>query len=439
MLLLRKDAEQYGLAQRNRVRRSALSKLAERSFDSLEILRQACRGHVSRLVPVKFERMKASPFAFFRGGVEVMAADLGAAPSTAIEVQLCGDAHPRNFGFFATPSADIVLDLNDFDHTQRGPWEWDIKRMAASIVVVGRTAGDTEVRSRESTRLFVSEYATWIRRFARMPNLEVSRHKTARNFHDPAIRKALQKGERSTPEYNLRKLTAHSRTGSYHFITRPTLTWEITGKERRAVLSALPAYRKTLSVEHQLLFDRYRTVDVAFKVVGTGSVGTRDYVVLLFGRDQDDPLFLQIKEESPSAYGKYYKDGSSPKHQGERVVRGQHTLQLFSDMLLGWCSIENRDYLVRQLCDHKSSVKPEELSGSRLVEYSLVCAELLAKGHARSAEPAVLASYLGRSDKAQRALVDFAVSYADQNDKDYSAFLKALKNGFVEKVLNDLR
>lgn len=432
--MLRKDAEQFGLKQRQVLGRSGLATLADRDFDALDIVRRACRDHVARLTPVKFARMSASSFAFFRGAVELMAADLGASSHTGIEVQLCGDAHLKNFGFFASPGADIILDINDFDQTQRGPWEWDVKRMATSIMLAGRIAGDRETGARSATAGFLNDYLRWIRRFAAMPNLEVARHRTTRDTRDAVIRSALREAERSTPESNLQKLARRSAQGHYHFIAKPNEIWEVNGAERRAVLESLPEYCETLAPEHRMVFDRYRAEDVGFKVVGTGSVGTRDYVVLLFGRDHKDPLFLQIKEETASAYADYYRDQSVPRHQGERVVRGQRAMQVYSDMLLGWTSIQKRHYLVRQLSDHKSSIEPEALNGRRLHEYSCVCAELLAKGHARSAEPAMLASYLGSSDKAARALLDFAVKYADRTEKDFNAFKKALKKGFAKSA-----
>jgi uncharacterized protein (DUF2252 family) len=433
-MLKRDDAEKSGFEQRSKLRRTALATLASRTFDPLEVLRTACRGHVAKLIPLKFERMGASPFAFFRGAVEIMAADLGASSHTGIEVQLCGDAHLKNFGFFATQSADIVLDINDFDQTQRGPWEWDVKRMATSIMLAGRIAGDGEAGAKAATRIFLHAYIEWMRQFAQMPSLEVARHRAVRDSRDRVIRAALGQAERSTPESNLKKLTKLSHSGSFRFVHKLNLLWEVTGSEKKHVLNALASYRQTLSPEHRLLFDRYLPQDVGFKVVGTGSVGTRDYAVLLFGRDEKDPLFLQIKEELPSAYTGYYKDPTLPAHQGERVVRGQRIIQVFSDQLLGWCSIQGRDYLVRQLSDHKSSIEPENLGGRRLAEYSRVCAELLAKGHARSGEPAMLASYLGRSDKAERALLKFAVMYADRTEKDFQMFKKALKRGFSKSV-----
>ncbi len=430
----RKQAEKFGLAQRGQLARSELAKLASRRLDPLEILREACKGHVPRLIPVKFERMSASPFAFFRGAVEIMAADLGASQNTGLEVQLCGDAHLKNFGFFAAPASDIVLDINDFDQTQRGPWEWDIKRMTTSIILAGRVAGDREPRIKAAAQIFLAEYVGWIRRFAEMATLEVARHRAIRSARDPDVKTALRQAERDTPESNLRKLTTRVPGGHYRFLAKPKLTWEVKREERQQVLGALPAYRETLAPEHRVLFDRYQPEDVAFKVVGTGSVGTRDYVVLLFGRDHKDPLFLQVKEEPPSAYAEFYKDPGALAHQGERVVRGQRQMQVYSDLLLGWCSTERRDYLVRQLSDHKSSIDPEKLGGRRLAAYSRICGELLAKGHARSSEPAALAGYIGNSDKAERALLQFAGSYADRTEKDFEMLQKALKQGFCKSA-----
>jgi len=432
MNLSQSESERKGLAQRQQLSRPDLGKLAKRKFDPIEVLRESCRNRIPKLLPVKFKLMSGSPFVFYRGSVEIMAADLAAGEHTGIDLQLCGDAHVKNFGFYATPGSDIVLDVNDFDETWRGPWEWDVKRMAASIALAGREAGETDSRCKDAVSEFTARYCAWIRRFASMPTLDVARHRITRDYRDPFIRTALEKAERSTPLINLKKLTEKTAHGR-RFRVQPNALWEVEGKTKTAVLNALKDYASTLSPDHQFLFDRYRAVDVGFKVVGTGSVGTYDYVVLLLGYDDNDPLFLQVKEEPPSAYALYIKDASAPSHQGERVVRGQHMLQVLSDMLLGWCSIDGRDFLVRHLNDHKSSIDPEELSGKRLVEYSRVCAELLAKGHARSGDSIMLAAYLGRSDKASRALQQFAMKYADQVEADYTAFRKALKRGDFAK------
>jgi uncharacterized protein (DUF2252 family) len=424
----RTQSETQGVTRRRQISRSDLAQLAKRTFDPFQVLRESNKDRIAKLLPIKFKLMSASPFVFYRGSVEIMAADLAAGPHTGIEAQLCGDAHVKNFGFYATPGSDIVLDVNDFDETIRGPWEWDVKRMATSIVLAGREAGDKESKCKDATFEFISGYCQWIQRFAEMPTLEVARHRIMRNYRDPVMRAALAKAERTDPIVNLQKLTTKTKNGR-RFRFQPNALWEIEGKTRNVVLAALKSYRATLSPDHQFLFDRYRPADVGFKVVGTGSVGTRDYVVLLFGRDENDPLFLQVKEEPPSHYAPYLKDLSAPAHQGERVVRGQRSLQVLSDLFLGWCSIDGRDYLVRQLNDHKSSIDPEDLQGKRLIEYSRVCAELLAKGHARSGDPVMLAAYLGRSEKAARALHDFALQYADRVEADHEQFQKALKQG----------
>jgi uncharacterized protein (DUF2252 family) len=432
-----KQDRRAGIALRAHLGRSALGELAPRKFDPMDVLRQNAKTRIAQLLPVKFKLMSGSPFVFFRGSVEIMAADLGEARHTKIEVQMCGDAHVKNFGFFATPDAQIALDINDFDETQRGPWEWDVKRMATSIMLAGRVAGHPNSSCKDATRVFIREYCEWIRRFAAMPAIAVARHRALRNLRDPVIQSALKKAERASPIDALRTLTHKDRRGGRRFIYRPDSIWDVKGAEARAVLRALKDYRNTLAPDRQMLFDCYIPVDVGFKVVGTGSVGTRDYIVLMLGRHggENDPLFLQIKEEPPSAYAQYYKDRSAPRHQGDRVVSGQRAMQVYSDLLLGWCSIAGRDYLVRQMNDHKSSVQPEELKGNRLVEYGRACAELLAKGHARSGDPALLADYLGRPGKAEKGLLQFAVAYADQVENDYETFLKALKRGLLKDAM----
>ncbi|HEY2115201.1 MAG TPA: DUF2252 domain-containing protein [Candidatus Angelobacter sp.] len=434
---IRKQAPGTGVALRAQLGRSALAKLAQRKFDPIDVLRQAAKTRIAQLLPVKFKLMSESPFVFYRGSVEIMAADLGQAAHTRIEVQMCGDAHVKNFGFFASPSAEIALDINDFDESQRGPWEWDVKRLATSIILAGRVAGHADSGCKDATRVFIAEYCEWIRRFAAMPAIEVARHRALRNLHDPVIRSALKKAERASPLASLKALTHKDRHGGRSFIYQRESIWDVKGAEAKAVVRALSEYRATLAPDRQLLFDRYSPADIGFKVVGTGSVGTRDYIVLMLGRHggENDPMFLQIKEEPPSAYVEYYTDRSAPRHQGERVVRGQRAMQVFSDLMLGWCSIAGRDYLVRQMNDHKSSVAPEDLKGGRLVEYAKVCAELLARGHARSGEPALLADYLGRPGKAEKALLQFALAYATQAEKDYEAFRKGLKRSLLKDAI----
>jgi len=309
--------------------------------------------------------------------------------------------------------------------------------MATSIILAGRVAGHSTSSCKDATRVFIGEYCDWMRRFAAMPAIAVARHRVMRNLLDPVIQSALKKAERASPLDNVRALTHKDRHSGRSFIYRRDSMWDVKGAESKTVLHELTDYRNTLAPDRQMLFDCYEPADVGFKVVGMGSVGTRDYIVLMLGRNsgENDPLFLQIKEEPPSACAKYYEDRSAPDHQGERVVRGQRALQVFSDLLLGWCSIAGRDYLVRQMNDHKSSVQPEELKGNRLLEYGKVCAELLAKGHARSGDPTLLADYLGRPGKAEKALLQFALAYAVQVEKDYEAFLKALKRDLLKDAM----
>jgi uncharacterized protein (DUF2252 family) len=324
-----------------------------------------------------------------------------------------------------------------------------VKRLATSVVLAGRTSRCSPSNLKDATCLFLREYTGWMRRFAIVPTTDVARHRAVRNFRDATIRAALKEAERSTPLFNLAKLAKFSQREGYRFAPRPNEILTVTAAERNAVLAALPRFRETLRPEQAaLFFDHYRPADVAFKVAGTGSVATRDYVVLLFGRESKskgseksgspDPLFLQVKEEPPSAYVPYYKDKTLPQNQGERVVAGQRAMQVYSDPLLGWCHIDKRDYLVRQLSDHKAGIDPEQLSGRKLAEYSRTCGELLAKGHARTGDPAIIAAYLGRSDKAEKALLQFAVKYADQTEKDFSDFKKALSQGFAASVLKTI-
>src|SRR2546423_414767 len=290
-MLSRTQAEAYGHKQRDVVGRSALAELKPRNFDPVQVLREASKGRVARLLPVKFKLMSASPFAFYRGSVEVMAADLALAAHTGIEVQLCGDAHVKNFGFYATPGSDIVLDINDFDQTTRGPWEWDVKRMTASIVLAGRDAGDSVAKCRNAAGAFVDEYCAWMGRFARMPTMDVARHRTTRDPDDPVMRSALEKAERVTPLDSLHKLTHKTKSGR-RFRFQPNVLWQVPKKISSMVIASLRQYRETLSPDRQMLFDRYRAAEVGFKVAGTGNVGTRDFVGLLFGRGLDESLFL---------------------------------------------------------------------------------------------------------------------------------------------------
>jgi uncharacterized protein (DUF2252 family) len=282
--------------------------------------------------------------------------------------------------------------------------------------------------------LLMQCYRAFISKFSNMPFLELERFQVSRHLRLAPIAGVLQKARRATPLETLEKLTRPAKNKPPVFIESKPLLTHVPRRVVRQVLAALGSYRETLPSERQILLDRYSAVDVAFKVVGTGSVGTRDFVVLLLGNSLKDPLFLQIKEEPPSAYANYVKEIENFLNEGRRVVEGQRRLQTQCDPLLGWTAIEGRDYLVRQLRDHKASIEMEELKGQGLRDYARVCGELLAKGHSRAGSPAALAGYLGSSDKIDKAAVKFAFSYADQTNRDYAQFKAAARAGKVQIV-----
>jgi uncharacterized protein (DUF2252 family) len=426
------------LRRQGRSRRAAVSRsihgewnVKRRRFDPIDLIVEINRSRVPRLVPIKMARMAASPFGFFRGAVPLMAADLALLPSSALNTQLCGDAHVRNVGAYAAPSGELVFDINDFDETIRGPWEWDVKRMAASLVLAGREAGNSEPRCRDAVATLMQSYRGLIAKFSNMAWLDLERFHITRHLRLDPIAGVLQKARREAPFETLEKYTRPARTGLPAFVEAKPLLTRVPRRVARQVLAALQTYREILSAERKMLLDRYSPVDVVFKVVGTGSVGTRDYVVLLLGNSLKDPLFLQIKEEPPSAYARHVKEIENFLNEGRRVVEGQRRMQSQCDPLLGWTAMEGRDYLVRQLSDHKASIEMEELKGQGLVDYARVCGELLAKGHARSGSPAALAGYLGSSNKIDKAITLFAVAYADQTCQDHARLRAAIRSGRI--------
>jgi uncharacterized protein (DUF2252 family) len=399
--------------------------------DVVERLRTAEAGRLKELLPIKYGRMAASPFAFFRGAAPVMAADLAKQPRTGILVQICGDAHVRNLGAFGAPDGRVVFDINDFDETTVAPWEWDIKRLAASFVLAGREAGDSDRLCREAVEALVLSYRESLDAFERLPAIELARHEIKRHLDDGPVHEVLGKAERATPLVSLRKLTVKRKSGLPRFDRRPPLLTRVPSKTAARVIRALAEYKETLGPARQLVLDAYRPVDVAFKVVGTGSVGTRDYVVLCFGNGPKDPLLLQVKQAVATCYAPYTTVKGAPKHQGMRVAQGQHRMQTVADPFLGWTTLDGDHYLVRQLADHKASIEPGDLRGLALVEYALVCGEIFAKAHARTGDPAVLAGYCGRGDKLDRAIGKFAGAYADQATADWETLKKAIRVGRI--------
>jgi uncharacterized protein (DUF2252 family) len=404
---------------------------------ALQIIAASMRGRVANLVPLKYEHMVASPFGFFRGAVPVMAADLAHMPNSGVVTQICGDAHVRNLGAYAAPDGRLVFDINDFDETIRGPFEWDLKRMATSLVLAGREVGARKPACEEAVLTLCSSYRKLMATFARLPVIEVARYLVHRLERITPVSQALHKAERATPESTLERLThplkgkpgapgAAASLGRIFREEKPLLA-RLTASQAKGVLAAFDPYRESLLPERQHFLAQYRPIDFAFKVVGTGSIGLRDYLVYLEGNGPGDPLFLQFKEEPQSAYAPYHPDPAAAHHQGRRVAEGQRAMQLQTDPFLGWTSIAHRQYLVRQFCDHKASVDLTDLKGSGLTEYAEVCGELLARGHARSGDANILLGYLGNSDKFGYAIAAFASAYADQTEADWQLLVRARK------------
>lgn len=362
----------------------------------------------------------------------MMAADLAVLPNTGIEAQLCGDAHVRNLGAYAAPDGRLVFDINDFDETIQGPFEWDLKRMAASLVLARRESNHKEASARQAVEQCVGRYCAQMRAFAKMPMLEVGRFQVHRLGAVASIHRALFKAERATPLHTLEQLTEPTspKPGAPRRFReiKPMLT-HVTRSQAETVLESLRPYRETLEPQRQHLLSLYRPLDVAFKVVGTGSVGLRDYCIYLEGNGPLDPLFLQVKEEAPSAYSPYLQNAHPTPHNGQRVVMGQRAMQLQSDPFLGWTHIGSRQFLVRQLNDHKGSIELDDLAGTGLAAFGEVCGELLARGHARSCDPLMIAGYLGSGEAFAEGLSKFGSLYADQTEKDWQALRRSGKAG----------
>ncbi len=403
--------------------------------DPLDIVRARNRGRQQRLVPIRLGRMVASPFAFYRGSADLMAIDLRPTPATGLVVQLCGDAHLSNFGVYASPERHLALDINDFDETGRGRWEWDVKRLLASVELCGRDNGVPPDARAEAVATGSQAYRMQMARMSSLPRLDA---------HYLAFGEGTTLPKHWCPE-SLALIArmrdrAHARTngqlserlteedGSRFRLTPPLLT-RPTRPVREAVLASLGPYLNTVAPDiHELLKD-YGAVDVAHKVVGVGSVGTRDYIVLLQGNFVGDRLLLQVKEALHSVV----LDPALPRqqHYGRQVVDGQRRIQSVSDPFLGWTSVGSRPFFVRQLRDMKDSVNPKHLQGPVLRDYAETCGAILAKAHARTGYPAVIASYCGNSENFDQQMVAFARAYADQVERDHEALAKAVKAGLL--------
>ena len=388
------------------------------------------------LTAIRYQRMAVSPFGFFRGSAAVMAYDLSLAPHTGIEAQLCGDAHVQNLGAFEGVDGRLIFDINDFDETMRGPFEWDLKRMTTSILLAGRDSKMKPAAVTEAAAQFLVSYVGLIRRLLPMPVLEVARYQVHRLGAVSPISKILAQAQRATPAISLNKLTTQYPKGRIFKTVPPDLVrLELDREpERDGVLASLKPYLQSILPERRHFFARYTPIDVAFKIVGTGSVGLRDYVVYMEGNGPTDSLFLQIKQESRSCYAPYlsaksHQPPNQPlaKHQGQRAAEGQRAMQIQSDPLLGWTTIGPHDYLVRQLNDHKASVDLTSIKAADLCDYAAVCGEILARGHARSGDVRQIAGYLANGKKFSRAILTYAQSYAEQMATDWKHFAKENK------------
>jgi uncharacterized protein (DUF2252 family) len=389
------------------------------------------------VAPLRFGRMLESPFAFLRGAAVVMAHDLATTPVTGISVQLCGDAHVGNFGGYATPERNLVFDINDFDETLPGPWEWDIKRLVSSVVVLGRSNGVRQNDSCDAALACARSYREHLRAYGAMPYLDVwytaidAETTLAQvDHHREPMEEAFAKARQRTNSTTLPKL-AEKVSGGYRIADDPPLVTHSRDVLAKQLPQVLSSYRASLPDERRLLLDRYDVVDVARKVVGVGSVGLRGYVALLFGTDQGDPLFLQLKEARESVLAPIVGSGRRV-HQGKRVVVGQRIMQAVSDLFLGWTRSGRIDYYVRQLRDMKTSVVLERLDGKDLVAYAALCGWVLARAHACSGDAAQIGGYLGQGKVFDRALASFGEAYADQTERDHAAFVAAVKAGHMQ-------
>jgi uncharacterized protein (DUF2252 family) len=431
-----------GRAARQRTPRSSHAAWAparERP-DQVDLLEAQARNRQPDLVQTRYARMTRSPFTFMRGAAITMAHDLAGTSNTGIQAQLCGDCHLLNFGLYASPERALLFDVNDFDETLPGPWEWDVKRLATSLVVAGRENGFDSSDRRRAAREAVRSYRQRMAEYSEMGELEVwySRVSAEEIFDLISDSKTMKKAKKALSKARGRdSLQALSRLttvvdGQRIIVDDPPLVVRVVEEELRTQIdNILQMYRSILLDDRRHLLDHYRFVDVARKVVGVGSVGTRDYIVLLEGRDEDDPLFLQVKEAEASVLESFLPK-SNYKNHGHRVVAGQRLMQAASDIFLGWLrGPGGRDFYWRQLRDMKGSVKVERLSPGELVLYAGICGWALARAHARSGDRVQIAAYLGKSERFGVAIADFAKAYADQIERDHAALCAAVKSGKV--------
>jgi len=423
--------------------------------DPVELLERQAKTRVPELVPIRYGRMLVSPFTFYRGAAMIMAQDLAATPRSGLTVQCCGDAHLSNFGVFASPERRLVFDVNDFDETLRGPWEWDIKRLAASVLIAALDNGFSRKQQESIVCETVKRYRKAMREFAGMNNLEVwyshlQIESALQEFFGQSKRKVVKRAQKTLAKARTRdSLSAFSKLtevvdGRVRIVDQSPLIVPLAKlagpDEAHAIVEDLDglmrAYRNTLEFDRRLLLEAFELHDFARKVVGVGSVGTRAWIALLVGRDDDDPLFLQLKEAESSVLEPFLSPSEFPNH-GQRVVTGQRLMQATSDIFLGWMHVEagldgrSRDFYVRQLKDWKGSAEIERQVPEAMAAYGRLCGWTLARAHACSGDRIAIASYLGGGDGFDRALLEFSKAYAEQNERDYKALADAVKAGRV--------
>ncbi len=421
--------------------------------DAVEVLEQQATTRAPELVPIRYGRMLVSAFAFYRGAAAIMAADLADTPRSGLEVQLCGDAHLENFGAFAAPDRMLVFDVNDFDETLPGPWEWDVKRLAASFEVAGRERGFDQAQRSAVVIAAAAGYRQAMRGFAQERTLDVWYQRLdvtsllqrwqgeAKKHEIKAFERNVAKARTKDSMRAFSKLT-HDVDGEPRIVSDPPVIVPLeelfadrAEEAEDRVRAVLDRYGQTLADDRRRLLERFRYVHAARKVVGVGSVGTRAFVALLVGRDDRDPLLLQAKEAEASVL-EPFTEASDYEHHGQRVVEGQRMMQAGSDIFLGWLTAEGpdghlRDFYVRQLWDQKGSARVDVMSPKEMIAYGQICGSTLARAHARSGDRIAIAAYLGRGDTFDRAMADFAEVYADQNQRDYEALKDAVKDGRV--------
>jgi uncharacterized protein (DUF2252 family) len=435
-------AQRYamGRALRREVPRKSLGiwRASEDRPDPVQLIKESHQGRLDWLIPVRVARMISSPYGFLRGTAVVMADDVARLPATGINPVICGDAHLGNFGFYASPEGELVIDLNDFDEAHPGGWEWDLRRLVASIWVAGRENGASEDQCHSSALACVAAYRDEVRFLAEQPllmrsfnRLDVDRlHETAteKSLRDEIERSAkrarMRTSDRALPRYTV------ERDGQRHIVEDPPLITRLNAQDYEAVAESLDDYLVTLASHWRRVVGGYTLIDVAHKVVGVGSVGLRAYVALLEGSSPDDVIFLQLKQARRSVLARYvHGDSAWHAHQGQRVVEYQQALQTVSDPLLGWTTIGALQYYVRQFRNMKGTIPLDSIDAAALTDYAGILGHLLAKGHARTSGASMIAGYAGASDKLDQALARFARAYADQTEADHASMVKAVRRG----------